>query len=95
MPIETSSAILPFLLVASMPRATVIVYRTAVKSGFIPVKNPIATPPKDACEIPAPMNDIFLRTMKTEIMPVSMLIRIPAMNAFCIKGDPIASIIVT
>jgi hypothetical protein len=60
----------------------------------MPVKTPIATPPNAECEIPAPIKDIFLKTTKTDIIPVRMLTRMPAMNAFCIKGELIASIIV-
>src|SRR4030042_5824044 len=65
----------------------------AVIVGFIPVKKPIATPPKAAWDMPAPMNDILRSTTNTEIRPDIKLTMIPTNKAFCMNGELKISII--
>jgi hypothetical protein len=58
---------------------------SAVVKGLIPERNPMATPPKAAWDIPEPRNDTLRRTMKVDMTPAKRAIAIPAMNALCIK----------
>ena len=54
----------------------------AVIIGFIPIRRPIAMPPKAVCERPSPIIASFLRIKKRPTMPHTIATIIPPMRAF-------------
>ena len=76
---------LKYFPIASMKTAAIITTISVVSVGFIPKRNPNATPTRDTCDKVSAISDCLLRIKNNPRIGVIKAIAIPEMNALCMK----------